>query len=78
MGFTLQGIMTFIICMISSIIICTRFEKIKNIGVYFFVIGMVTCYFDLLTHPIITLGFPMTNISIIKTRKRTNVIKRSN
>ena len=75
MGFTLQGIMTFIICMISSIIICTRFEKIKNIGVYFFVIGMVTCYFDLLTHPIITLGFPMIIYLLLKQEKEQMSLK---
>ena len=75
MGFTLQGLMTFIICMISSIIICTRFEKIKNIGVYFFVIGMVTCYFDLLTHPIITLGFPMIIYLLLKQEKEQMSLK---
>ena len=48
MGFNLQGTFTFIIAMIASIVICVRFEKIKNIGLYFMVIGMVTCYFDLL------------------------------
>lgn len=69
MGFTLQGTMTFIICMISAIIICIRIEKIKNIGLYFWVIGMVTCYFDLLTHPIITLGVPMIIYLIIKQEK---------
>lgn len=69
MGFTLQGLMTFIICMISSILICIRYEKIKNIGIYFFVIGMVTCYFDLLTHPIITLGVPMIIYLLLKQEK---------
>lgn len=69
MGFTLQGLMTFVISMISTIIICIRFDKIKNIGLYFFSIGMVTCYFDLLTHPIITLGIPMIIYLLIKQEK---------
>ena len=75
MGFTLQGIMTFIICMISSIIICITFEKIKNIGLYFFIIGMVTCYFDLLTHPIITLGVPAIIYLLLKQEKEQMPLK---
>ncbi len=69
MGFTLQGLMTFVISMISTIIICIRFDKIKNIGLYFFSIGMVTCYFDLLIHPLITLGIPMIIYLLIKQEK---------
>lgn len=69
MGFTLQGLMTFVVSMISTIIICIRFDKIKNIGLYFFSIGMVTCYFDLLTHPLITLGIPMIIYLLIKQEK---------
>lgn len=75
MGFTLQGLMMFIICMISSIVICIRSEKIKNIGLYFFVIGMVTCYFDLLTHPIITLGVPMIIYLLLKQEKEQMSLK---
>ena len=69
MGFTLQGLMTFVISMISTIIICIRFDKIKNIGLYFFFFFFVTCYFDLLTHPLITLGIPMIIYLLIKQEK---------
>ena len=69
MGLTFQGVMTFIISMAVSIIICKRYEKIKNIGPYFFVTGMVTCFFDLLTHPIITLGIPLIVYFLIKQKK---------
>ena len=75
MGFTLQGVMTFIISMIASIIICKRFDKIKNIGIYFFILGMVTCFFDLLTHPIITLGIPMIIYLLIKQEKEQATLK---
>lgn len=77
MGFNLQGTFTFIIAMIASIIICIRFEKIKNIGLYFMVIGMVTCYFDLLTHPIITLGIPMAIYLLLKQEKENLHLKES-
>ena len=75
MGLTFQGIMTFFISMIFSIIICKRFEKIKNIGIYFFVVGMITCFFDLLTHPIITLGLPMIIYFLLKQEKEKLSIK---
>lgn len=77
MGFNLQGTFTFIIAMIASIVICIRFEKIKNIGLYFMVIGMVTCYFDLLTHPIITLGIPMLIYLLLKQEKENLSLKES-
>ena len=75
MGLTLQGVMTFIISMITSIIICKRFDKIKNIGPYFFVTGMVTCFFDLLTHPIITLGIPLIVYLLLKQEKEQVSLK---
>ena len=75
MGLTLQGLMTFIISMVLSIIICTRFEKIKNIGPYFFVAGMITCFFDLFTHPIITLGIPLIIFMLLKQEKENMSLK---
>ena len=77
MGLNLQGTFTFIIAMLASIIICIRFEKIKNIGLYFFVIGMATCYFDLLTHPIITLGIPMIIYLLLKQKVENVSLKDS-
>lgn len=75
MGLTFQGLMTFFISMIFSIIICKRFEKIKNIGIYFFVAGMITCFLDLLTHPIITLGLPMIIYFLLKQEKEKVTLK---
>ena len=43
--------------------------------VLFFVIGMVTCYFDLLTHPIITLGIPMIIYLLLKQEKEQMSLK---
>lgn len=77
MGLTFQGLMTFFISMIFSIIICKRFEKIKNIGIYFFIVGMITCFLDLLTHPIITLGLPMIIYFLLKQEKEKVTLKES-
>ena len=75
MGITLQGVLTFVISMVASIIICKRYDKIKNISMYFMVIGMVTCFFDLLTHPIITLGIPITVYLLLKQEKEHTGLK---
>lgn len=75
MGITLQGVLTFIISMVASIIICKQYDKIKRISMYFMVIGMVTCFFDLLTHPIITLGIPITVYLLLKQEKEHTGLK---
>ena len=75
MGTTMQAVLTFVISIIASIIISKRFNKIKNIGPYFMVIGMVTCFFDLLTHPIITLGIPMIVYLLLKQEKEKITLK---
>ena len=75
MGITLQGVLTFVISMVASIIIYERYDKIKNISMYFMVIGMVTCFFDLLTHPIITLGIPITVYLLLKQEKEHTGLK---
>lgn len=75
MGLTLQGVMTFIISVITSVLIVLRFEKIKRIGLYFFITGMVTCFFDLLTHPIITLGLPLLIYLLLKQKIENITLK---
>lgn len=58
-GISLQGAFVFFIMMISSILLLTRFEKIKSMPFMFFIIGMLTNFFDFLTVPILTFGFPL-------------------
>lgn len=58
-GISLQGAFVFFIMMVSSILLLTRFEKIKSIPFMFFIIGMLTNFFDFLTVPILTFGFPL-------------------
>lgn len=36
-----------------------KLEKSGRMGAYFMVVGMMTAYFDLLTYPLVTLGFPL-------------------
>jgi len=57
-GLSLQYSAVFIIALISSMYIVIK-GKNKNIESTFFIIGMLTSFFDLLTTPIITLGIPL-------------------
>lgn len=49
----------FIISLIASIYILKKGNSIKHSGLVFFIIGIVTNFLDLLTCPILTLGYPL-------------------
>ncbi|NLC87756.1 MAG: hypothetical protein GX682_03150 [Clostridiaceae bacterium] len=68
-GVSLQGSFVFLITMILSIIILMKDGKIKNLGLSFFVVGMITNYFDFLTVPLITFGFPMILYFLLKQKE---------
>ena len=56
--FSLQFFPVLALTLISSIIIVKRNES-DNFGLFFFIIGSLVCYFDLLTTPLLTLGIPL-------------------
>ena len=61
MGIATQSISTiipFFLAVVASIYLLARYEKIKSFSIYFFVIGACTCFFDLLTTPLVTFGIP--------------------
>lgn len=74
-GFSLQGSFVFFIMIISSIIILKRYDKIKSFPFLFFIIGMLTNFFDFLTVPILTLGVPMMVYFLIENKEREFSIK---
>jgi len=55
----------FIIAIITSIYIAIKGERIKNIYLLFFFVGIMTNLFDLLTNPILTLGIPLVTYYMI-------------
>lgn len=59
LGVSLQGVFVFFIMIISSIIILLKYENIKNKCIFFFIIGILTNFFDFLTVPIVTLFIPL-------------------
>lgn len=74
-GFSLQGSFIFFIMMISSIILLERYERIKSFPFAFFIIGMITNFFDFLTVPILTLGVPMLLYFLLKNKEQELSIK---
>ena len=63
----------FLISLITSIYIIYRTDKIKNIYILFFFIGIITNVFDLLTNPILTLGLPLISYYMISEKKEKNL-----
>ena len=77
MGISLQGASIFLILMISSIYILIRHEKIKSIGITFFIIGMLTNFFDFLTVPILTYGVPLIIYFLLQQKNQRLSFKES-
>ncbi len=62
LGFSLQFTWVFYISMLASLIIVQKHQYLEDKFryVYFFlIVGMFTSYFDLLTYPLVTWGFPV-------------------
>lgn len=74
MGISLQGSWIFIISMVFAIIILRNNKKIKNFPMMFFIIGILTNFFDFLTVPILTLGIPLI-IYFLMQENNTEFIK---
>lgn len=68
-GFITQFSMQFFPVLALTIIACLlviRHDKAKGFGMLFFVVGSLTCYFDLLTTPMLTLGIPLAVMVSLK------------
>lgn len=57
--FSLQFFPVWAITLIASILIIRFNDKSQDLGILMFIIGAVTCYFDLLTTPLLSLGWPL-------------------
>ena len=75
LGFSMQGIFVFLITMIASIILLDKNGKIKNLNIFFFVIGMLTNFFDLLTVPMVTYAIPMILYFLLKQKEEKVTVK---
>lgn len=60
MQFSLQFFPVLAITLGGATLLCNDNNRINsNIGLFFFIIGSITSFFDLLTTPLLTLGFPL-------------------
>ena len=75
MGLSMQGCFIFIITMIFIEIILKRYDKIKDISIYFLIIGMFTNFLDFLTNPLITLFVPLILYFLLKQKENKLSIK---
>lgn len=70
---SIQYVSVFAIFNLAMILILIFFDKIlktKNFFYVFLAVGMLTCYFDLLTYPIVTLGLPLSIWLLMVNRKK--------
>ena len=76
-GLSIHYSSVFLIMLISSIYILINNNKIKNINIVFFIIGMLTSFFDLLTAPILTLVIPLSIYCLLNNKTKTikNILK---
>lgn len=65
-GMSIQYSSAFIIMILASIYIILEHKHIKDITQVFFIIGILTSFFDLLTTPLITLGIPLIYWIVLK------------
>lgn len=69
---SMQGFPVYVISLLASIILLKRHSKIKNYGLFFFVIGIVTNFFDYLTVPLLTLGIPLIIYLLLKAKENSS------
>lgn len=63
--FSMQFFPVLAITVITSLLVVKRGES-KDNGLLFFIVGSITCYFDLLTTPMLTLGIPLAVMLSLK------------
>lgn len=68
-SYSLESSPIFIVMMVSCIILLKRIDKIKNLYMYFFIIGCITNFVDFLTVPLITLAMPLCIYLLAKQKK---------
>lgn len=70
---SLNESLIFLVAFISSIYLLLRYRKIKNIGVFFFIVGSISSFIDLLTAPLVTLGITAITYFLIMQKNEENV-----
>lgn len=69
---SINEILIFLLAFISSIILLLKKDVKKNIGIFFFIIGSISNFIDLLTAPLVTLGLTAITYFLIIQKKEEN------
>lgn len=74
---SIQYSSVFIISLISmiAVMILYKYDKQKYISILFFIIGAFATFFDLLTYPLVTLGFPIILAVIYENKNGKNLLQ---
>lgn len=72
---SINEILIFIVAFISTIVLLLRKDKIKNIGVFFFVVGSISSFIDLLTAPLVTFGITAIAYFLLLQKEKECTIK---
>lgn len=70
LGVSLLNTPNAIITMVFSIIMLKRYEKIKDFGLFFFIMGCIVGYITLLDYPLITYGIGIILYTLFKYKNR--------
>lgn len=70
---SINEISIFLIAIISTIILLLRNEKIKNIGIFFFVVGSISSFIDLFTAPLVSLGLPIITYFLLQKEEKPKI-----
>ena len=74
-GLSMQGTPVFLISVIASILIIYNYKKINHIPLVFFIIGMLTNFFDFLTVPMVTWGLPIIIYFMLLQKNENKTLK---
>lgn len=66
---SINEILIFLVAFISSIVLLLKKDTKKNIGIFFFIVGSVSNFIDLLTAPLVTLGLTAITYFLIIQKK---------
>ena len=70
---SINEILIFLVAFISSIILLLLKDKIKHVGIFFFIVGSVSSFIDLFTAPLVTLGFTAITYFLILQKDEENI-----
>lgn len=74
-GMSLQYSSVFIIMLLTSIYVILKYKHIKEITTVFFIVGILTSFFDLLTTPLLTLGIPIIYYMLLRNTENKDNLK---